>query len=411
MGSTQARPRFTGGVPGVWWWQRAGAVALSLTLLAGCTGTLDQTIDSVLPKREATYKSSRSLPPLEVPPDLSSATLNDSLQVPEATAGSATLSDYNNPDNATRQVAAVGRSGVLPTLSNARVERSGDKRWLVIEASPGEVWPRVRDFWLEQGFLIQVEDPSIGILETDWAEQRAAIKGGFIDSLVSKLSSAFYGVATRDKFRTRLERGQDGNQTEVYISHRGAEEVIQEAAASSPSADDSRSWQPRPADPELEAEMLTRLMVFFGTGQEQAEQRIAATRDSRPQRARMQRDGGGSVLTLQETFSRAWRRTGLALDRVGFTVEDRDRSRGLYFVRYVDPNRDVKGGKDDGFFSKLAFWRDDTRDTSRDGYLISLIGGRDGADNTQVVVLNKEGERDSSETADRILTLLHEQLR
>jgi outer membrane protein assembly factor BamC len=383
------------------------AFAVIGSLLAGCSGTLDDTIDSVLPKREATYKSSRSLPPLEVPPDLSSATLNDSLQVPEATAGSATLSDFTG---ANRQVAAAGAETVLPDLATARVERSGDKRWLVVDATPGQIWPRVRDFWLEQGFLIQIEDSSIGILETDWAEKRAPIKGGFIQGMMSKLSSAFYGVATRDKFRTRLERAEQPGQTEIYVSHRGAEEVVKEAALSTPSADDVRSWQPRPADPELEAEMLTRMMVFFGTEEDSAKQRIAETRDKRD-RALIERDGGGSVLKLQESFSRAWRRTGLALDRVGFTVEDRDRSRGLYFVRYVDPEKDASGAREEGFFSKLAFWRDDSRDTSEDGYLISLIGGRDGADDTQVVVLNKEGERDSSATADRILGLLHEQLR
>ena len=383
------------------------SLCAAVSMLAACSGTIEDTIDSVMPQREATYKSSRSLPPLEVPPDLSSATLNDTLQVPEGGTATATYSEYAG--GATREVSA--QTSVLPDLADARVERSGDKRWLVLEATPAEVWPRLRDFWLQQGFLIEREDPSIGIMETDWAEQREGIKGGFIDNLMSKLSSAFYGVATRDKFRTRLERGSHSGQTEVYISHRGAEEVVTQAAASSPSADDVRSWQPRPADPELEAEMLTRLMVFFGTQEEAARQQIAETRDAR-ERARIARDGGGSVLTLDESFSRAWRRTGLALDRVGFTVEDRDRSRGLFFVRYVDPNRDVKGEGEEGLLSKLAFWRgDEARDTSQDGYLISLIGGREGGESTQVVVLNREGERDPSETADRILTLLHEQLR
>jgi outer membrane protein assembly factor BamC len=380
---------------------------LSAALLAGCGGTLEETMDGVLPKREAAYKSSRSLPPLEIPPDLSSATLNDSLQVPESGTGTAVYSEYAG--GGTRSVSAG--STVLPDLTNVRVERSGDKRWLVVQAAPGGVWPRVRDFWLQQGFLIEREDPSIGIMETDWAEQREGIKGGFIDNLMSKLSSAFQGVATRDKFRTRLERGQFDGQTEVFVSHRGAEEVVTQAPQSTPSADDTRSWQPRPADPELEAEMLARMMVFFGAQEEVARQRIAESRE-RPERAHIERDGGGSILTLDESFSRAWRRTGLALDRVGFTVEDRDRSRGLFFVRYVDPNIDAGGKEEQGFLSKLAFWSDDNeRDTSKDGYLISLIGGRDGAGRTQVVVLNREGERDASETANRILALLHEQLR
>lgn len=383
---------------------------LASVALVGCgNGTIDDAIDSVLPQREATYKSSRSLPPLEVPPDLSSSTLNDTLKVPAGRqAGSTTLSEYNN---ASQQVASVGNSSVLREAANVRVARSGDKRWLVIDAPPAEVWPRIRDFWLEQGFLIQVEDASIGIMETDWAEKRAAIKGGFVQGLVDKLSNAFYGVATRDKYRTRLEHGDSSGQTEVFLSHRGAEEVIQENAANLPSGDSSRSWQPRPSDPELEAEMLARMMVFFGNVEEASRRQIASA-PARPERASMQRDGGGSVLTLEETFSRAWRRTGLALDRVGFTVEDRDRSRGLYFVRYVDPERDVAEKEKEGFFSQFAFWRgEETRDTSGDAYLISLLGGRDGASRTQVVVLDKEGERDATNTADRILALLHEQLK
>ena len=137
---------------------------------------------------------------------------------------------------------------------------------------------------------------------------------------------------------------------------------------------------------------------------------LARTRDKRD-RAKMVRDQDGiKALSLDENFSRAWRRTGLALDRVGFTVEDRDRSRGLYFVRYVDPDTDVSGKKK-GFFSKLKFWGSDDKVDRDNAYLISLIGGKDGDDTTQVVILNKRGEPESSDTADRILGLLHEQLR
>ncbi len=383
-------------------------ILLAAATLTACSGTLDDAIDSVVPKREAQYKSSRSLPPLEVPPDLSSATLNDSLRVP---AGGSSGNTFSNYTDTTEKVSVQGAGGVLPELNNVRAERAGDKRWLVVAASPSLVWPQVRDFWLAQGFLIQVEDPSIGIMETDWAEQRSAIKGGFIQGLFERMSSAFYGVATRDKFRTRLERGTNPNETEIFISHRGAEEVAVTKKANTPmDADESRVWQPRPADPELEAEMLSRMLVFFGVEEGAARQRIAETRE-RPSRVKLEQDSSGvGVLNLQEPFSRAWRRTGLALDRVGFTVEDRDRSRGLYFVRYVDP--DLKQ-EEKSFLSKLAFWSsdDEVRNTENDAYLISLTGGRDGQNITQVVVLDKSGQRDGSATADRILSLLEEQLR
>ncbi|MDX1529783.1 MAG: outer membrane protein assembly factor BamC, partial [Gammaproteobacteria bacterium] len=293
-----------------------------------------------------------------------------------------------------------------------RIERRGDERWLVINAAPDQVWPRIRDFWLEQGFLIQTENPSIGVLETDWAEQRANFPGGLF-SFMRKFSTAISGAATRDKFRTRLERGQEPGTTEVFVSHRGAEEVLPENRTRPVgSADEPRKvWQPRPADPELEAEMLHRMLVHFGLEQERAQQ-IVLQAPSQRDRARLVRDeNGGRALSLEENFSRAWRLTGLALDRVGFTVEDRDRSRGLYFVRYVDPDLDAGGEKKKGFFSKLKFWGDEPRDMSKDEFLISLVGGRDGDNTTEVMVLNKDGQPDKSDTADRILSLLHEQLK
>jgi len=373
-------------------------IAIGLT---GCSGN----VEDVLPKREPLYKSSKSIPPLEVPPDLSSSTLNDSMVVPSLSAGRATYSDYAN---ATQNGTTVSVSGVLPRLSNVRVERGGDERWLVVEAPPSAVWPKVRDFWLNQGFLIEMEDPSIGIMETDWGEKRSQFSQGAIRGFLSKLSSTLYGAAIRDKFRTRLEHGSVPGTTEVYISHRGAEEVSTgkvTRAQDDTGTEETRVWQPRPSDPELEAEMLNRLMIAFGVERDRA-QSLVASAPARPDRAHMVRDRDGiSALALDESFSRAWRRTGLALDRVGFTVEDRDRSRGLYYVRYVDPEQQVVD--EEGFFGKLKFWGDDETSEANE-YLISLI--RDQS-RTQVVVLNTDGQREKSETAERILGLLHEQLR
>ncbi len=374
--------------------------------LAGCSGNVDDALDRFGAKREVNYKSSRSLPPLEVPPDLSTASLNDPMAIPAARAeGGTTYSAYAN---ASQSVSAAGINGVLPSFTQVQVERNGDKRWLTVNAPPSKVWPKVREFWLEQGFIIQMEDPSIGIMETDWAVQRNDLRSGWLSRLGASLSTALYGAATRDKFRTRLERSADRSATEIFISHRGAEEVV---ANSNPrtyrEGEEAKVWQPRPSDPELEAEMVNRMMVFFGVNEEEANKLIAQG-PSQPDRAHMVRESNGaSVLSLDEDFSRAWRRTGLALDRVGFTVGDRDRARGLYYVRYIDPYQDV-GTKKDGFFSKLAFWSDKEETPHASEYLISLIGDDS---TTQVVILNKQGERDKSETADRILSLLHEQLR
>lgn len=388
------------------------AIAGAAVLTSACSGTLDDTLDEYLPKKEAQYKSSTTLPPLEVPPDLSSAAISDSLPVPGPTgAGTATYSEYASGGQT--QTVSV-ENMLLPESDSARIERSGDKRWLVVDATPAQVWPRLREFWLEQGFLINMEDPSIGIIETDWSEQRQNFKsGGFLSNLARKISSGLYGAATRDKFRTRLERGTEPGTTEIYVSHRGAEEVSTASKTKPDSWDDSDSkvWQPRPADPELEAEMLNRMLVAFGVEEQRARTMMAETPEMRERATMVRQQDGAKALALQDSFSRAWRRTGLALDRVGFTVEDRDRSRGLFFVRYVDPETDVGGEEQKGFLSKLKFWGSDEKTERDDAYLISLIGGRDGEKITQVVVLNKRGEPENSDTADRILGLLHEQLK
>ncbi len=381
------------------------AGACVVLVLAGCSGTADDLLDPILPEQEAAYKSSKTAPPLEVPPDLSSATLNDSMVVPSLAGGSATYSSYANGT----QVASAGVNGVLPKLNGVRVERAGSERWLIVDLPPGAVWPKTRDFWLSQGFLVEMEDPSIGIMETDWAEKRNAFDSGPVQNFFNKLSSELYGATTRDMFRTRLEHGTVPGTTEVYVSHRGAEYVSTGKVSRSLDATGSEEvyvWQPRPSDPELEAEMLNRLVVVFGV-QKEAASTLVAKAAERPPRAYIVRDGeGASALDLQDNFSRAWRRTGLALDRVGFTVEDRDRSRGLYYVRYIDTDK-AEAGADDSFFSALKFWGDDEK-SDQNEYLVSLVGKQS---TTQVVILDTDGKREQSETADRILGLLHEQLK
>lgn len=374
-------------------------VAAALCLLSACAG-VDERLGDVLSGGEPDYKSSKRLPSLEVPPDLSSRTIQDSMAVPGA--GSATWTDYSAED--TRENPG---SGLLLDFSQVRVERSGDERWLIVDAAPDAVWPQVRAFWLQQGFAIEVDEPGIGIMETDWAEERTKFPGGIFGRLLGELSTALTGAAIRDKFRTRIERGTESGVTEIFISHRGAEEVgpsgTRQTAQSG--AEARRVWQPRAADPELEAEMLTRMMVFFGVQKDRA-QKIVAEVPERPARARIVKDSSGaSVLSMNDDFARAWRRTGLALDRIGFTVEDRDRSRGLYFVRYVDPDQDL--GKEEGFFSRLAFWREEPSLQPAE-YLINLIGGDEV---TQIIVLDTEGERSTDATAERILNLLLEELK
>jgi len=367
-------------------------------LLVGCS-----TVENLIQGEKIQYKSeARQLRPLEVPPDLTSPSRDDRYAVPDINPqGTATLSTYNAERGG---VVRPGSTDVLPNVAKVHIERAGSERWLVVPESPEKLWPMVKEFWQSQGFLIKTELPQVGVMETDWAEDRAKIPSSPIRNLLGKVLDSAYSTGDRDKFRTRLERGGGPNTTEVYISHRGMVEVYTTQDR------DITVWQPRPPDPELEAEFLRRLMLRFGVEDARAKTELAGSGE-KVERAKLVRgaDGSGN-LELTDVFDRAWRRVGLALDRVGFTVEDRDRSKGYYFVRYVDPQIDGQRGpdKDGGFLSKLAFWRSSKSAIKAEQYRVLV---KQTASGSEVRVQDKDGKKDDSDTGRRILSLLHEQLK
>jgi outer membrane protein assembly factor BamC len=361
----------------------------SVLLLGGCSAVGEWMEGKV------EYKTSSTLPPLEVPPDLTSPSRDNRYQIPEPRS-SATLSGYEAERRDTRGQASA--SGVLPQFERMRVERAGGQRWLAIDEPVEKVWPVVKDFWQENGFLIRIEAPELGVMETEWAENRARVPQSGIRSLIGKAIDQLYSTSERDKYRTRLERTPDGKGTEIYISHRGMVEVYTNAQTTSTAGE--TKWQPREADPQLEAEFLRRLMVRLGVQDEKARTQVASA--SSEQRAEIRKGiDGGELLQVHEPFDRVWRRVGLALDRVGFTVEDRDRQKGLYFVRYADP----EAAEAPGFFGRM-FGSGSKVKAEQFRVQITQAGTA-----SEVNVLNKVGAADTSRTAQRILALLHEQLK
>ena len=376
-------------------WNSVVAACAAAALLAAC---------SMLPKLEGDtveYKSAskNKLPDLKVPPDLTRPSADDRYAVPEI--GGKTGTTFNEYEKERKAAPDPSRSAVLPAQVNARVERSGNQRWLVVQGEPDAVWNVIREFWQELGFVLSVENAEAGVMETDFAESRAKLDAGVVRNFLGKLLDSIYSTAERDKFRTRLERGTEPGTTEIYVSHRGMEEVyINEYK-------NETRWQPRPPDPDLEAEMLRRLMARFGVRQERAKTEVAQAQA--PARATLLKgQPGGGVLSVNDQFDRAWRRVGLALDRVGFTVEDRDRSKGLYFVRYVDPDADNKSVQPKGFLSKLNPFSKTDKKPSNEAFRIQV---KDADSISEVSVLDKDGSQEKSDTATRILSLLYEQLK
>jgi outer membrane protein assembly factor BamC len=354
----------------------AGVLALAALLsLSAC---------SVLEGEKIDYKSAGKSASLEVPPDLTQLTRDSRYQLP---GGSVTASAYQVGQ------AAPNMPTAATTLGDVRVERAGQERWLVVNRPADKLWEPVREFWQESGFLLTTDQPALGIMETDWAENRAKIPQDFIRSTLGKLLDSVYSTAERDRFRTRMERTASGG-TEIYISHRGMVEVYNGQQK------DTTVWQPRPADPEVEAEFLRRLMIKLGTPADQAKSLVAAA-PAQPT-SRVASVAGSPVVQIDEGFDRAWRRVGLALDRTGFTVEDRDRSQGTYFVRYVEPSADRKDG---GFLAKI-FSKD--KEITPLKYRIAL---KSEGNKTVVSVLNSTGVPEASTNAQKIVQLIADDLK
>jgi len=374
-----------------------GAGLLVAALLAGCGSNAG--LEQIAPDQRLAYKRQREAAEnLEIPPDLTNVEFDDALEIPAAGSGTTTYSEVQGQRDRRQQMAGSGQ--VLPEVQGVELQREGGNRWLEVAAAPQEVWPMIVAFWREQGILLTEQDPTTGVMRTGWLENRAEIRQDFVTDMLRKVAGGLYATSTRDQYRVRLEPGPNRQTSEVYLTHRGMEERL----VSNTVGEGNRTvWEPSGSDQGKEAEMLRRLMVYLGVSESGAEQMLAEGGEERA-RSRLQSDARGPLLVIGEEFRRAWRVTGLALDRVGFAVEDQDYSDGLFFVRYADADRSPEKK---GLASKLAFWRDGDSDAVAK-YQIKLTG--DGEE-TQVTVLDAAGRREASETAQRILRLLQEEIR
>jgi outer membrane protein assembly factor BamC len=284
---------------------------------------------------------------------------------------------------------------------DVRIERSGDEAWIVTAQTPEQVWPRARQFWIDRGFEIAAESAEAGTLETGWAQNRAKLPQDIVRRTLGSVLDNVFDTGERDRYLMRVERGSAG--TEIYVSHKGIEEQLLGRATGSGSGE--LKWVARPSEPQLEREMLTRLMLALGAKDEVARAEVAATGNTVEPKARIVSGQAGAALQVDDGVERAWRRIGLALDRGGFTVEDRDRNQGLYYVRFVDTK---EAAKDEPNFITRWFTSNDPSKKALNRYRIQLKA--DGA-KTLVSVLNFQGQPDNSANAQKIVTLLADELK
>lgn len=415
---------------------RVSSFLLPLILMANLTAC-----DSIpFIDNKSDYKGAGRSRPLEVPPDLTSSPSTDTYSIP----GSTSYSSYSQAQEGQE----VGVEKVLQTPDGVRLEKSGSQRWLVVNAPAEKIWPVIRDFWIDMGFAVRVENPQLGVMETEWIDADAIKKDEKIGTLdkFDKWLDKLSGFADKKKFRTRLDHGTESGTTEIYMTHRsvtgapddGKNRVITQLgeietgykaeAKNAPPADAN--------DAELDAELLRRLMVKLGVEEQKSKTILAEAVTVKNAEVIKEADGSARLL-LNDQFDRAWRRVGLALDRIGFVIEDKDRSNGLFFVRYADVDIDDTPKKKKGLFESLKFWGDDdkkvadTPDKKEEKSVMDSLkfwGSDDKqktnpekqyrikvadteSDKSVVTVVDKEGLRVRTTTANRIIALMYEQLR
>jgi outer membrane protein assembly factor BamC len=328
------------------------------------------------------------VPTLEVPPDLTSPGGDERYRMPGDGGAVATFSDYSKGGAAQSR----GPGAVLPDIPGVRLERNAAQRWLRISDKPENVWPEVKAFWKENGLSIKSEEPAAGVMETDWVENKAKMRQTNIQNDGElKSDNKVYSVGERDQYRTRLERSKDGMATEVYITHRGMEEVFSNDKKVS-------TWQARGNDPEKESIMLQRLMVRFGSSEARAADALLATQAgsiasasavavtgpaaaSAPEpagTATLREISGNTVIAVNDAFDRTWRKVGLAIENAGLAVEDKDREKGIYYLRPVK--------LESGWSDKLKFWK--SNEEANKHYRVNV---KDSGTSCEVTITDQSG--------------------
>lgn len=367
----------------------ASMAALSCTRLATVLAiAASLSACSVLKEDKVDYKSAVKAPSLEIPPDLTQLR-RESRYALEST--SVTASGFRQ---ANARVTDAGTAA--NTLGKVTMQRQGEQRWLLVTLPADQVWGSLREFWTANGFPLTTDSPELGIMETDWAENRAKLPQDFIRRTLGKVLDPLYSTGERDKYRTRVERNDKG-EVEIFITHRG---LIENYATAQK---DRTIWQARPSDPELEIEFLRRLMVKLGSSPQEAQM---ASTSAKPTTVAVPVEvvNGQPTLSINETMDRAWRRVGVAIDRSGFTVEDRDMAAGRYFVRYVAPQA---AKEEPGFLSRIFSSKKEQNLMTK--YVISLVNAPSGQ--VWVRVLNTNGQAEQSSDADKILRVIAAELR
>ena len=367
-------------------------VAIALISMTACSGNKKD-----LPKLDYQTQT-RKIVKLEVPPDLTNPDQGNLYQVP-AGSGAVRASDLSRRTSAAQQAA---NSDVLKSVKGVRLERDGNQRWVEVQGkSPAEIWPLLKAFWQENGFDIKSEEPGIGQMETEWAENRAKIPQDGLRRLLDKVGlGGIYSTSERDKFIIRIEQSKNGS-TDVFFAHKGMKEVYADKNK------DTTTWQPAANDPNLEAAFLARFMQYMGVDQQQAENALTQSVAKRSGNELARIDD--NTLLVSGDYGRNWRRTALALDRIGLNVLGQNIERHAFLVQQAPNESEAVSTKKPGFFSRMFGKGKKVEKPAANPEIIVFVEPINGG--SRIRLLNKDGSAYNGSDASTLISRLHTELR
>lgn len=331
--------------------------------------------------------------PLELPPDLTLVQSESNFELPEVFAG----------DDAD----ARDRIPVLAKVESLRVEGSENLYWLSVEEPVDSLYRQVKNFWASEGYRLTLDEPVIGVMQTEWILKEVGTsqdKRNWLERLFSKEDLS----ATQDQFRTRIERIQQGK-SRIYVAHRGAEYnyVLDTSDRGLIPDEDDNNWRLRQPDPELEIEMLSRLMVYLGLQRVQVDQKMANIKLFQPRAfLKLNADENSPFLIVKDPYQIAWNRIHHNLERMNFEIAESVYKSGLVdVVGIFVVNLDVEdSNKRGGLFSLSSASEPETRQ-------IALILSEETHELTRVEIEDIVGELDTSPEGSRFLNLLYQQIK
>lgn len=335
---------------------------------------------------------------LELPPDLTANNVKSKFDLPRAFSGD----DVNVRD----------KIPVLAMVESLKLKGSDNFYWLEVEEPVDQLYQLVKNFWGAEGYDLVMDEPVIGIMETEWiyTEQgRSNDKKPWLERLFSGDDLS----ATQDQYKTRIERDPINNVSRVYIAHRGTEYVhIFDTGNDDrvlPEEDTDNQWRFRPPEPALEAEMLSRLMIYLGLNEKEVDQQVSNVKLFSPRAYRLlDAEARSPFLILKDPYQIAWNRVLHQLERLNFEVEDASFSKGLSLAKegVITVNTRIREKDTErgafSFFSttpEIAYKK------------IALVVYEESEDTTRVSIETPKGEFDTSQTGADFLDLLYEQIK